>query len=67
MNFPPRTSLGRILMRRYILRMKSTFRMEFSCLAAEGAVKPTLSVLTAAGAEGLGVLCCARLAAVTTH
>lgn len=41
--------------------------MEFSSLAAEGAVKPTLSVIAAAGAEGLGILGCTRLAAVTIH
>lgn len=61
--------------------MKYTFRTEFSShagpkssllkiflaawTALEGAVKPTLSVVAADGAEGLGFLCCARLAAVT--
>lgn len=70
MDFLPRASLGMSLLREGILRMKHPFRMEFSSLAAAGAVKPTLqcwSVIAAAGAEQLGVLCCTRFAAVTTH
>lgn len=58
--------------------MKYTFRTGFSShavyfsllkvfltawTAGEGAMKPTLSVIVAEGAEGLGFLCCARLGA----
>lgn len=73
--------LGMSLLKGYIFGMKYTFRTEFSShaepklnllnifwtawTALEGAMKPTLSVIAADGAEELGFLCCTRLAAVT--
>lgn len=76
-------SLGMSLLRGYISGIKYTFRTEFSSCAGpesrlvkifltawtplEEAMKPTLSVIAADGAEGLGFLCCTRLAAITSQ